>query len=257
MKKIVWALTVLAGVGAVACVKKSTQPQIIAHRGFWNTENSAQNSVTALTKAIELGCFGAEFDVQLTSDGVPVVFHDNTTPNGTDLQNVDYNTLINTADPLPNGEKIPTLAQYLFAWNHAKTKLILEIKPHRDAGADQRAAQVIMQTIRAFGTAPEEIEFISFSQATVKALAELEFGAPIAYLSGDLTPDEAQALGATGIDYQMDVLRQNHKWISQAHKLGMTVNVWTVTTPEEAAYFAKKGVDYITTDIPEELRITN
>lgn len=52
------------------------QTQVIAHRGFWKTEGSAQNSITGLQKAAEAGVYGSEFDVQLTADGVVVVNHD-------------------------------------------------------------------------------------------------------------------------------------------------------------------------------------
>lgn len=52
------------------------QPKIVAHRGFWRTAGSAQNSLTSLQKSAELGLYGSEFDVWITADGVPVVFHD-------------------------------------------------------------------------------------------------------------------------------------------------------------------------------------
>lgn len=42
--------------------------QIIAHRGFWKTNGSAQNSIAALMKADSVGCYGSEFDVWLTDD---------------------------------------------------------------------------------------------------------------------------------------------------------------------------------------------
>ena len=54
------------------------QTQVIAHRGFWKAEGSAQNSITALKKAAEAEVYGSEFDVQLTVDGVVVVNHDET-----------------------------------------------------------------------------------------------------------------------------------------------------------------------------------
>ena len=42
--------------------------QIVAHRGFWKTNGSAQNSIAALMKADSVGCYGSEFDVWLTDD---------------------------------------------------------------------------------------------------------------------------------------------------------------------------------------------
>ena len=47
-----------------------------AHRGlFDNKSNAPENSLNAIRKAVEAG-YGIEFDVQLSKDNVPVVFHD-------------------------------------------------------------------------------------------------------------------------------------------------------------------------------------
>ena len=50
---------------------------IVAHRGFWNCEEAgyAKNSVAALRCAQEAGFWGSEFDVNMTSDGVLIVYH--------------------------------------------------------------------------------------------------------------------------------------------------------------------------------------
>ena len=42
--------------------------------------------------------------------------------------------------------------------------------------------------------------------------------------------------------------------MKKAHDLGMTVNVWTVNTPEKALEMLELGVDYITTDEPFQMR---
>jgi len=49
-------------------------PEIIAHRG--NAADFPENTLQALESAVELGLRHVEFDVQLTADKVPVVFHD-------------------------------------------------------------------------------------------------------------------------------------------------------------------------------------
>lgn len=47
-----------------------------AHRGlFDNKTNAPENSLAAIKKAVEAG-YGIEFDVQLSKDDIPVVFHD-------------------------------------------------------------------------------------------------------------------------------------------------------------------------------------
>lgn len=243
---------ILLGLASVACSVK--QPGVIAHRGFWNTEGSTENSIASLRNAIDIGCYGSEFDVWVTADGHPVIFHDNRTATGIEIQDVTLDSLLRGAELLANGERIPTLYEYLAEWNHAPTKLILELKAHHDATADDRAAGIVLDCLRNFGVAPEEIEYISFSRHAVKAFVAHECGSPVAYLEGDLSPTEArEELGATGIDYNTVVLRNHPEWIKEAHELGMTVNVWTMSSPEDMKYFIDAGVDYITNDAPDVL----
>jgi glycerophosphoryl diester phosphodiesterase len=54
--------------------QSATLPEIIAHRG--NAAEFPENTLPALASAVELGIRHVEFDVQLTNDQVPVVFHD-------------------------------------------------------------------------------------------------------------------------------------------------------------------------------------
>ena len=72
MKKILMAALLAAG----SWTALSAQTQVIAHRGYWDCDGSAQNSIAALVKAAEAGAYGSEFDVSITADGVPVVNHD-------------------------------------------------------------------------------------------------------------------------------------------------------------------------------------
>ncbi len=52
----------------------TTLPEVIAHRG--NALEFPENTLPALESAVELGVRYVEFDVQITSDLVPVVLHD-------------------------------------------------------------------------------------------------------------------------------------------------------------------------------------
>ena len=72
----------------------------------------------------------------------------------------------------------------------------------------------------------------------------------MAYLNGDKTPAELKELGYTGLDYAHKVLKKNIHWIDEAHKLGLTVNVWTVNKAEDLQYFIDHKADYITTNEP-------
>lgn len=49
---------------------------VSAHRGGTGDDHSSQNTLAAFEAAIALGCDYVEFDVRLTADGTPVIFHD-------------------------------------------------------------------------------------------------------------------------------------------------------------------------------------
>ena len=51
-------------------------PLVSAHRGGSGDDHSAQNTLVAFEEAIAQGCDYVEFDVRLTADGRPVIFHD-------------------------------------------------------------------------------------------------------------------------------------------------------------------------------------
>ena len=58
------------------CDIEKLKRTLYAHRGlFDNTSAAPENSMPAFRKAVEAG-FGVELDVQLSRDGIPVVFHD-------------------------------------------------------------------------------------------------------------------------------------------------------------------------------------
>ena len=67
LKSTLLLLLCLMMAGMVAA-KDNTK--VIAHRGYWKTEGSAQNSIRSLERASEIGAYGSEFDVHLTADNV-------------------------------------------------------------------------------------------------------------------------------------------------------------------------------------------
>ena len=83
MKRVIAAATGLLGL-YLFVVKPSSRHRwldemkgrLYAHRGLHDNRGSApENSLAAFAKAVENG-YGIELDVQLSRDGIPVVFHD-------------------------------------------------------------------------------------------------------------------------------------------------------------------------------------
>ena len=92
--------------------------------------------------------------------------------------------------------------------------------------------------------------YISFSIEACQAIHALAPDAEVAYLEGDRTPEQLHRMGLTGIDYHLDRFREHPEWVSEAHQLGMNVNVWTVDNPDDIRAMKALGVDYITTNEP-------
>lgn len=247
-KLILAAAMLLTGSTAVAA-----QPKVISHRGYWTAPNSAQNSLASFTKADSVGVFGSEIDVWLTADDKLIVNHDRVYK-GTDI-NMEKSTLKEiTSIVLPNGENIPTLDAYLrLVATKPNTRLILEMKSLSDLKREDLATEKIVKALRKYNLL-DRTDIIAFSINACLAFKKLMPDGRIFYLNGDLAPRSIKKLGLTGIDYSMSVLRNNPKWVEQAHKEGLEVNVWTVDTEEDMRYFIDLGVDYITTDYPERLQ---
>lgn len=111
----------------------------VAHRGlFDNGSGVPENSLPAFVKAVENG-FGIETDVQMSKDGVLVVFHDDKLKRmtGADGLLTDYTFEELRKMRLLNTEcVIPTFEEFLQAANGVN--LIVEIKTHENIGEVER-----------------------------------------------------------------------------------------------------------------------
>ena len=235
----------------LVCIHIQAQTQIIAHRGFWKTEGSAQNSLTALIKANEIKAYGSELDIWLSSDGIPVVFHDAHVMLGDkklSLQDTPADIL--TQVKLSNGENLPTLESYLDTFEDCHdTKLIIEFKSHRTKYQEDELVDKVLKMVRDRNL-QNRVEYISFSLNFVVKTIHLDPLAKVYYLSGNLSPAVMKSIGAAGIDYNVAVFKRNPQWVKESHDLGLKVNVWTVNSPEDIQQMIDLNVDYITTDEP-------
>lgn len=235
----------LASYGAVA------QTQVIAHRGYWKTPGSAQNSIAALLKADSVHCYGSEFDVWLAADGQLVVNHDPTYQ--TKGMETSPSTLLTTLK-LDNGERLPTLAKYLSTAQKLNTRLILELKGHSTPERETQAIEQIVAMTQQLGL-ENRMEYITFSLHATKEFIRLApAGTPVFNLDGKLTPRELKEMGCAGPDYHLSVFRKHPEWIKECHELGMKVNAWTVNDPKDMKWLIANKVDFITTNEPVVLQ---
>ena len=107
----------------------------IAHRGLFDNQTLPENSIPAFLNAIKHG-FAIELDVQMTSDGTLVVFHDynllRMTSTKTDVASTTF-TQLSKSSLLDTNCKIPTFDEMLQQVD-GKAELLIEIKSHKNIG---------------------------------------------------------------------------------------------------------------------------
>lgn len=224
-----------------------SETKVVAHRGFWRTEGSDQNSIASLLKADELGAWGAEFDVWRASDGVLVLNHDGV-HDGHVVQNTPSTVL--TTLRLANGETMPTLDAYLAAAKRTKVHLVLELKPHATPEAETAAAEAAVKAVEA-AKLSKRVTYITFSRHAMEELIRLAPKNDVLYLGGDISPEELEKLGAAGGDYNHGVYLKHPEWLEYMKQHGMISNVWTVNHPVDMIWAMRQQIDFLTTDRPD------
>ena len=238
-----------------ASARRQKGTAIVAHRGFWNCEEAghAKNSLASLRCDQEAGFWGSEFDVNMTSDEVLLVFHDGKI-DGKRIEKHPYEDF--KYYRLANGEPIPTIDQYLEqAKKHPETMLVYELKTHSCKAVEDRFVELSIEKLKEYDLLdPSKVMFIPFSYNICKVLAEKLPGFTVQYLDGNKSPKELKADGISGMDYHFNIFKMNPKLVAKAKRKGMSVNAWTVNKEDDMRVMLKQKVNMLTTDHPLEAR---
>lgn len=231
-------------------------PVIIAHRGA--SAAAPENTMASFRKALEMGAGGIELDVQLSSDGIPVVIHDervDRTSNGTgwvkdktleELRTLDFG---GWSAPEFKGEKIPVLEEVLELLYNRKGLLNIEIKngPVFYPGIEKRVTKLVRKY--------EMLDRVIISSFNHYSLVELKKidpevkTAPL-YMEGLYEPwAYAKKLGASAIHPLFYSIVP--EIVNGCKENGIAVNPFTVDQPEHIRKIAATGVDGIITNVPE------
>ena len=219
--------------------------QVIAHRGF--SSRCPENTMLAFERALELGADGAEFDVQLTKDGIAVVFHDESLQRITgdprlikdltleELKQFDLSYKFTGVCPI---QHIPTLEEYFSLVQDRDFLSILEFKTaiFEYDGIEQK----VIDMIRRFDLS-KRIVLSSFNHYTLlrcKAIApDLPCG--ILYECRIAEPqDYCRRLG-------MQYLHPDYRFLDDAELAkyelaGVQTSPWTVDGDDEIRYLLRQ-----------------
>jgi glycerophosphoryl diester phosphodiesterase len=233
----------------------------LAHRGLHDVAaGRPENSLPAFRAAIGAG-YGIELDLQLSSDGVAMVFHDY------DLQRLTGQlgpvagktaAQLGQIALLGDSEGIPTLAQVLDLVA-GQVPLLIEVKD-QDLRLGPKIGALEAATVQALHGYAGPIALMSFNPHSVLRLAELapEFPRGLTTCDYDaedwhLVPADRRAAlstipdfdrtGCCFISHQRDQLTNPH--VTDLKARGVTVLCWTIRSPAQEAD-ARKVADNIT-----------
>lgn len=233
-------------------------PQWQSHRGYW-VQGLQENTLEAFREAARRGQSMAELDVQLSKDGIPVVFHDE------DLKRLagrSEKVSDLTATELKEFANAPTLESVLKD-KECVAYFNIEVKC-RSIG-DQRLARETCEVVRRVGAQPRVI-FSSFNPITLRTLWQGLPEVPRALLATDdkSDPDSAIYLRKLWLGgyAHANMLNLDKKMITsqlmkRLNERKVPVAAWTVNDELVAELLLNKGVVSIISDHPKAPRGAN
>jgi glycerophosphoryl diester phosphodiesterase len=241
-------------------MRRPALPSVIGHRGI--AASAPENTLAGFARAAELGVAWVELDVQLTADGVPVVFHDDgleRTAGGSGrlvdtrfeaLRRLDAGAWFGASFA---GQAIPTLEEALATIGDAGLGLVLEIKA--DDARGPLTAQVSLATARRVWPAHLPPPLVSsFSRRAMAAAQEAAPDWPRGFLFVDRPADwrdAARDFGCVSLHGQAD--RFDAAQVTEMRQAGYAVLAYTVNDGDEARRLWGWGVDSVFSDCPEML----
>jgi glycerophosphoryl diester phosphodiesterase len=247
--------------------KRAARALNIAHRGA--SDEAAENTLTAVRRAVDLGADMVEVDVQRSRDGALVLMHDTTLVRTTNVQQVfpgrgpwrvgdfTHDELMRLdagswKSPDLAGEPLPTLTDLIETLRCSRTGLLLELKAPElypgivsDVVATMRAVPGFLQS----AVASRRLVVESFSFAAMKDHKTQAPDVPVGLL-GTPTTANLPALGTWADQVNPSHFSVDKAYVDRVHDLGMECHVWTVNRGPAMNRALRMGADGVITNRP-------
>lgn len=236
-------------------------PNPIAHRGLHDrTKGIIENSASAFEAAIA-GGFAIECDVQLTADGVPVIFHDDDMKRllGKDGAIADASATDVTNSKLLDSAAgdCPQRFSDFLGQIAGRALLQIELKHQRDASGTQLLARSVAEALKGYEGA---VTVESFDPNLLTAIRQFGFTGPRGIITYDYEPNDYDSYLTDAQRYTLRHLLHWHETqfdfiscdkaalqlpaITFWRALGKPVASWTIRSQAEAEA-ARPFVDQI------------
>jgi glycerophosphoryl diester phosphodiesterase len=235
------------------------EPAFVAgHRG--DRAAAPENTLPAMQSALDSPLDFVETDLQLTLDGVPVLFHDESverTTNGSGLLTDHTLESVRALDagswysPEFAGTVVPTFEEFLGIFSNSEKKALVELKGFWSA--DEVA--IVTDLIYSFRV-HDRVTLASFNFNTLRNIESTAPAIPRVIIRRMLPADPvrlAQFYGAIAILTSPGSLVENPDAVNQMHAAGLGLLLYTLNNEEKWSDAIGWGVDGIITDKPSTL----
>tara|TARA_R110001583_G_scaffold21088_4_gene80270 strand:+ start:2465 stop:3178 length:714 start_codon:yes stop_codon:yes gene_type:complete len=231
---------------------------IAGHRGALAL--APENTLSGIQKAIESNAKWIEIDTQLSADGVPVIFHDESVQRTTNGKGNVSDLTIHELGKLDagswfseefSGEKIPTLEEVLIFCLDNDININLELKIHHPYQAVSLVEKV-SEVITSVNFPIQKLILSSFSLLAMQHCFHLIPTIRRGFIT-EQNPlpliEDLTSINLYSIHIEYKILTQS---LAQTLiKSGYQLIIWTLNDPLQAKKFKDWGVELIISDRPD------
>ena len=219
-----------------------TPALVVAHRGY--AAEADENTITAFQNAIALGVDYVELDVQQTADGVVIVAHDSTFRrvfgDARRVWETNYDEVRELSSPL-TGECPPTLYEVLTLCD-PQANFLIELKNN---GHNPDLAQAVYDILAEYGC----LDRCVIQSSSYRMLREFKALSPSTRCGYILSFALGEYATLSAVDFfSIDYDFINESVVSELHRQGKAVFVWTVNDQSRMERLISLHVDGIITD---------
>jgi glycerophosphoryl diester phosphodiesterase len=227
---------------------QSAWPLVFAHRG--GAGLAPENTIVAFDNGLRTGADGLELDVRLSRDGEVVVHHDRALDRTTALRGaLDAHDARELAS-----HGIPLLSSVLT--RYATARIVVEMKVN-----SPDFARAVVEVVRKAG-AVDRVCLGSFGLRVLRAARALDPAIATSaareevrwalYRSWCRWPVTRVSYGGYQVPERAGRTRVvSERFVQDAHRAGLAVQVWTVDNEADARRLLSWGVDALITDRPD------
>lgn len=243
---------------------KEHLPGLVAHRGY--SACYPENTLLAITEAFRCGACYVECDIQMTRDGIPVLFHDRELTRMTGAAGAVYDMAYSDLRQLSagfaqrfgdsfSGEKIPSLESLVSVLQQWPTRRIfIELKR---VSIEKSGSEVVLKKVLPLlEKVRDQVIIISFNDEVINQLAS-----NTDWVTGWIIEDWSEEMLDKARNMRIDFLFVDveclPKDLSQFDRESWFWVVYEVDNPETAQRLVDMKADFIeTNDIKQLLKIS-